>query len=67
MKEDRTKRVYRLHDFTKSQDIESELVHCVFGKVNSADEIYLVIESIRIDSKNENHPLATVSADGAVR
>jgi hypothetical protein len=67
MKDRRTKRVYRLYDFTKSQEIESDLVYCVFGKVNSADKLYLVIESIRMDRKNGNHPLAAVTTDGAGR
>jgi hypothetical protein len=67
MKDHHTKRVYRLYDFTKSQEIESDLVYCVFGKVNSADKLYLVIESVRIDMKNGSHPLAAVTADGAGR
>src|SRR5512137_924707 len=55
MKDHHTKRVYRLYDFTKSQEIASDQVYCVFGKVNSADKLYLVMESIRIDAKNGNH------------
>ena len=67
MKDRHTKRIYRLYDFTKSQKIESDLLYCVFGKVNSADKLYLVVESIRIDTKNGNHPLKEVPPDGAGR
>ena len=67
MKDHHTKRVYRLYDFTKSQEIASDQVYCVFGKVNSADKLYLVMESIRIDVKNGNHSTATVTPDGAGR
>ena len=67
MKDQHTKRVYRLYDFTKSQKIESDQLYCVFGKVNSADKLYLVIESVRIDIKNGNLPLVAVPADGAGR
>ena len=43
-----TKRCRRLYDFTKSQIITSDHVYCVFGKVNSADKLYLVLESVKI-------------------
>jgi hypothetical protein len=46
MKDDSTRRVYRLYDFTKSQTITSDHYYCVSGKVNSADKLYLVIESM---------------------
>jgi len=52
MKDRHTRRVYRLYDFTKSQAIEPQQVYCAFGKVNSADKLYLVIESVRPDTKN---------------
>ena len=57
MKDHHTKRVYRLYDFTKSQQIASDQVYCVFGKVNSADKIYLVMESVRPDTKIECFPV----------
>jgi hypothetical protein len=56
MKDRHTKRVYRLYDFTKSQEITPDQVYCAFGKVNSADKLYLVIESIRLDTKNGTAP-----------
>jgi hypothetical protein len=67
MKDHHTKRVYRLYEFTKSQEIASDQVYCVSGKVNSADKLYLVIESVKMDTKNgkASHPQA--KADGAGR
>jgi hypothetical protein len=44
-----TQRVYRLHDFTKALLIRADVAYCVAGKVNSADKLYLVIESVRPD------------------
>jgi 20S proteasome alpha/beta subunit len=52
MKDRHTKRLYRLHDFSKSQNITPDHLWCVAGKVNSADKLYLVMESVKIDSKN---------------
>jgi len=56
MKDRHTHRVYRLYDFTKSQEIAPDQAYCAFGKVNSADKLYLVMESIRPDTKNGNLP-----------
>jgi hypothetical protein len=60
-----TQRVYRLYDFTKTQLIQPDVAYCVAGKVNSADKLYLVIESVRLDTKHI--PCSTVPdpADGA--
>ncbi len=52
MRDDSTHRVYRLHDFTKSQTPTPGQYYCVSGKVNSADKLYLVIESIKPDTKH---------------
>jgi len=52
MKDLHTNRVYRLYDFTKAQTITPDQIWCVSGKVNSADKLYLVIESVKADSKN---------------
>ena len=43
-----TQRLYRLYDFSKSQIIHPDGFCCVAGKVNSADKLYLVIESVKI-------------------
>lgn len=53
MKDLHTQRVYRLYDFTKSLIIAPDHIYCAFGKVNSADKLYLVIESIKRDTKHD--------------
>jgi hypothetical protein len=65
MKDDSTRRVYRLYDFTKSQQILPHRYYCVFGKVNSTDKLYLVIESIKPDTKHPWSPTALATPDGA--
>ncbi len=65
MRDDSTRRVYRLYDFTKSQTPTPGQYYCVSGKVNSADKLYLVIESIRPDNKHQRLSTAPVPADGA--
>jgi hypothetical protein len=56
MQDDSTHRVYRLYDFTKSQIITSDHYYCASGKVNSADKLYLVIESVRRDTRHSPDP-----------
>lgn len=65
MRDRDTQRVYRLHDFSKSQLIRPGVAYCVAGKVNSADKLYLVIESVRLDTKHRRISIAPVPADGA--
>ena len=60
-----TQRVYRLHDFTKAQLIRPGVAYCVAGKVNSADKLYLVIESVRPDTKHARCSNVPVPDDGA--
>jgi hypothetical protein len=60
-----TRRVYRLYDFSKAQLIRPDVAYCVAGKVNSADKLYLVIESVRLDTKHRRVSIAPVPADGA--
>jgi hypothetical protein len=61
-----TQRVYRLYDFTRTQLIRPNVAYCVAGKVNSADKTYyLVIESVRLDTKHARHSTVPVPADGA--
>lgn len=64
MRDDSTRRVYRLHDFTKSLSLTPGQYYCVFGKVNSADQLYLVIESVKPDAKHTVPTEAPVPADG---
>jgi len=64
--EDRdTQRVYRLYDFTKAQLIRPGVAYCVAGKVNSADNLYLVIETVRLDTKHARCSTVPDPADGA--
>ncbi len=60
-----TKRVYRLYEFSKAQLIRPGVAYCVAGKVNSADKLYLVIESVRQDTKRRRSSITPVPADGA--
>ena len=60
-----TRRVYRLYDFSKAQLIRPGVAYCIAGKVNSADKLYLVIESVRPDTKNRRSSTAPAPADGA--
>jgi len=60
-----TQRVYRLYDFSKAQLIRHGVAYCVAGKVNSADRLYLVIESARLDTKPRRVSTAPVPAEGA--
>ena len=65
MRDDSTHRVYRLYDFNKTQIITSDQYYCVSGKVNSADKLYLVIESVKLDAKHSRSSIAHVPVDGA--
>jgi hypothetical protein len=65
MKDDSTRRVYRLYDFTKSRIITPGKYYCVSGKVNCADKLYLVIESVRPDNRHTLDSTPPVPADGA--
>ena len=67
MRDDSTRRVSRLYDFTKSQIITPGQYYCVSGKVNSADKLYLVVESVKPDNKHSPPSIAPVPADGAER
>ena len=60
-----TQRVYRLHDFSKAQLIQPNVAYCIAGKVNSADKLYLVIESVRPDTRHSRSSPLPVPADGA--
>jgi hypothetical protein len=64
MRDDSTRRVYRLYDFTKSQTITPYQYYCVSGKVNSADKLYLVLESVKPDTKH-SHLCGALSSAGA--
>ena len=65
MQDHSTHRVYRLYDFNKSQQITPGQYYCVSGKVNSADKLYLVIESVKMDTKHCRRSTTPAPADGA--
>jgi hypothetical protein len=66
MRDDSTRRVYRLYDFTKALQITPGQPYCVSGKVNSADKLYLVMESVKVDTKHPRLPTTVLApADGA--
>jgi hypothetical protein len=60
-----TQRVYRLYDFTKAQLVKPNVAYCVAGKVNSGDKLYLVIESVRPDTKHVRSSTVPAPVDGA--
>jgi len=65
LRDDSTRRVYRLHDFSKSHILTPGQYYCVSGKVNSADKLYLVVESVKPDTKHSTVSNTPVPADGA--
>jgi len=65
MQDDSTRRVYRLYDFTKTHAMEPGSYYCVSGKVNSADKLYLVIESVKRDRKHSRCSTTPALTDGA--
>ena len=60
-----TQRVYRLYDFTKALLLRPGVAYSVAGKVNSADKLYLVLESVRPDTKHLRSFNTPAPADGA--
>jgi hypothetical protein len=60
-----TQRVYRLFDFTKRLHLTPDRPYCVTGKVNSVQTLYLVIESVKPDTKHDGPSIAPVPTDGA--
>jgi hypothetical protein len=60
-----TQRVYRLFDFTKCLRLTPGRAYCVAGKVNSVNTLYLVIESVKLDTKHERRSTVPVPVDGA--
>ncbi len=65
MQDHSTRRVYRLYDFTKSLALEARVFYCVAGKVNCADKLYLVIESVTRDTKHAWSSTAHAPVHGA--
>ena len=65
MRDDSTRRVYRLYDFTRTLQITPDQYYCVSGKVNSTDKLYLVMESVKVDTKHPQSSTVPAHADGA--
>ena len=66
MKDHSTQRTYRLYDFSKALHLEPNRFYAVAGKVNSADKLYLVLESVKDDTKHAwpSHPHPPVEGAG---
>jgi hypothetical protein len=60
-----TRRVYRLFDFTKRLRLWPDRPYCVAGKVNSVNTLYLVVESVKLDTKHQRHSNVPIAAEGA--
>jgi len=60
-----TRRVYRLFDFTKRLHLSPDRAYCVAGKVNSVHTLYLVVESVKLDTKHERRSTSYTPAEGA--
>jgi hypothetical protein len=58
-------RVCRLCESYKTQLIPPDQAYCIAGKVNSADRLYPVIESVRPDTKHARRSNAPAHVDGA--
>ena len=50
---------------TRSLAIERNTLYCVAGKVNSADKLYPIIESVKRDTKHAWSSNAHAPVDGA--
>jgi hypothetical protein len=60
-----TQRVYRLLDFTKRLRLLPDKAYCAAGKVNSVNTLFLVIESVKLDTKHRWSSNAPAPPDGA--
>ena len=60
-----SRRVYRPLDFTKRLRLWPDRPYCVAGKVNSVNTLYLVIESVKLDTKHERLSSVPVAAERA--
>jgi hypothetical protein len=60
-----TQHVCRVDNLTSTQLIRPDVAYCVAGNVNSADKLYLVIESVRPDTRHTRLSTVPAPADGA--
>jgi hypothetical protein len=55
-KDKHTNRTYKLYDYQKLFEFDMNTPYCISGKINSANNnLYLIIESAKIDTKNSPH------------
>lgn len=54
LKDRDTHRCYKVYDFSKTISFESQKPYCISGKVNSADKLYLVLDTVKEDKKNSS-------------
>jgi hypothetical protein len=52
MKDRNTNRCYKVYDFLKFAIFETGKPYFISGKVNSADKLYLVLDTVKEDKKN---------------
>ena len=52
LKDRTTNRCYKIHDFLKTASFDSGKPYCIFGRVNSSDKLYLVLDGVKEDKKN---------------
>jgi hypothetical protein len=55
------------HASRKLTALEPSSYYCVSGKVNSADKLYLVMESVKPDAKHNRSSITPVPVGGAER
>ena len=60
-----TQRVYRLSVLTNGQLIQPNVAHSEAGQVNSGDRLFLVIDSVRPDTKHSRGFTVPALVDGA--
>ena len=49
LKDEDTKRCYKVYDYAKAFIFQPDKIYCISGKINSADKLYLILESARED------------------
>jgi hypothetical protein len=65
MRDHSTQRTYRLYDFSKALTMTPNCFYTVSGKVNSADKLYLVLDSVKPDTKHSWTRPSQAPQDGA--
>ena len=51
-KDKTTNRCYKIYDFLKTASFDLGKLYCIFGKINSSDKLYLVLDGFKEDKKN---------------